>query len=91
MRKGGIVGDKIHTEPLIQDLSSASVYDPVSNNKLALLVKTGTESNGINRRERVLTENVFRERMQQIEMEGKIRFRALTRTKSTGDFVMLGA
>ena len=81
------MADKIHAERLIQDLSSASVYDPVSNNKLALLVKTGTESNGINRRERLLTENVFRERMQQIEMEGKIGFRALTRTKSTGDFV----
>jgi serine/threonine protein kinase len=81
------VAEKIHAERLIQDLSSASVYDPVSIQKLAVLVRTSAESNEISRRERLSTEKVFRERMQQIEREGKISFCALTRTKSTGDTV----
>lgn len=81
------MAEKIHAERLIQDLSLASVYDPVSIEKLAVLVRTSAESNEISRRERLSTEKVFRKRMQQIEREGKIRFRALTRTKSTGDNV----
>jgi serine/threonine protein kinase len=81
------VADKIHVERLIQDLLSASVYDPISAEKLAILVRTTAESNEIGRRERVLTEKVFRERMRQIEKEGKIRFHALTKSKSTGDVV----
>jgi serine/threonine protein kinase len=81
------VADKIHAERLIQDLLSAGIYDPVSAEKLAILVRTTAESKEIARRERVLTEKVFRKRMQQIEKDGKIRFQALNKTKSTGDVV----
>lgn len=81
------MAEKIHAELLIQELSSGGVYDPVSIEKLAVLIRSRAECNEISRRERVLTAKVFRDRMQQIEKEGKIRFRALTRTKTTGDVV----
>jgi serine/threonine protein kinase len=81
------MAEKIHAERLIHELSLAGVYDPVSIEKLAILVRTTAESNEIGRRERVLTEKVFRERMQQIKKDGEIRFRKFARAKSGGDFV----
>jgi serine/threonine protein kinase len=81
------MAEKIHVERLIHDLSTAGVYDPVSAEKLAVLVRTTLESNEISRRERVLTEKVFRERMQQVKSEGKISFRKFARTKSPSDLV----
>lgn len=81
------MAEKIHVERLIHDLSTAGVYDPISTEKLAVLIRTSVESNEIGRRERVLTEKVFRERMQQIKKDGKIGFRRFARTKSAGVFV----
>ena len=79
------MAEKIHAERLIQDLSAANIYDPVSIEKLAVLVRTKSESNEITHRERVSTEKLFQKCMRQIQAEGKIRFRALTKTKTTGD------
>jgi serine/threonine protein kinase len=81
------MAEKIHVERLIHDLSAAGVYDPVSAEKLAVLVRTTVESNEISRRERVLTEKVFRERMLQIKREGKICFRRFARAKAANDLV----
>lgn len=81
------MADKIHVERLIQELCSAGVYDPISTEKLMLLVRTTSEAKDIGIRERAFTEKLFRGRMEQIEREGKIRFRSLTRSKSATDFV----
>ncbi|MBI5251257.1 MAG: hypothetical protein HY912_17350 [Desulfomonile tiedjei] len=81
------MAEKIHAERLIQELCSAAVYDPVSTEKLTLLVRTTSEGDEISQRERAFTEKIFRDRMEKIEREGRIRFRALTERKSLGEFV----